>query len=604
MNQTQLQIVISAINNAQQQLNDAAQGLSGLGTTADNSSKSMGQMFQDMSNAAKTAAIDLLPISAAFDLIEGDLVKQASSAQTATDQGNVLIESVSKNGSTSSATATQIAFLTDKINGYKATIAKADASIAKQNTTTEAGRASIEKSQASIATAQSNIGKYQQQLDLLTNSQQNTTQSASDVESQFQALADTNTNLGISYEDSYTSLSKFYAQTGNTKDALAAYNAAIDLHLVKGVDMTTATNAVTQAMNGMGKGVQDMGVHIKDGLSGMASVSGITDVIGDAADKMKDSLGVQLSGALENTNKVAATLGSSQLPILTLILQAYSNLANGANDWLKAHQTAAGGISAVSLTLSSSFTALETGLTGIATAGLAVTGFQKLFIGDASVMAGALDLIAAGWAALNFGMILAAAPWILLIALIALFAYVVNTQTQNIITGFQVLWQGITTMFDKGRAYFQQFWSDVTTGFQVMVSSIESIVTGFIKNIQSGFAVVTSLISSIRSAAGSVGSTVSSVGSSMLNMVPHFASGGIVTSPTMALVGEAGPEAIIPLSAFNGGSGLARGGGGGSAGGITVNVLGGTYLDSNGATMIANAIGKQVVRQLRVSNFN
>lgn len=40
-----------------------------------------------------------------------------------------------------------------------------------------------------------------------------------------------------------------------------------------------------------------------------------------------------------------------------------------------------------------------------------------------------------------------------------------------------------------------------------------------------------------------------------LNELPHFASGGIVTEPTLAVVGEAGPEAIVPLSGSNAGVG-------------------------------------------------
>jgi hypothetical protein len=50
-----------------------------------------------------------------------------------------------------------------------------------------------------------------------------------------------------------------------------------------------------------------------------------------------------------------------------------------------------------------------------------------------------------------------------------------------------------------------------------------------------------------------------------------LASGGIVTSPTMALIGEAGPEAVIPLSR-----------GGGFGGGITINI-------SNAGSVIAEA---------------
>jgi hypothetical protein len=47
--------------------------------------------------------------------------------------------------------------------------------------------------------------------------------------------------------------------------------------------------------------------------------------------------------------------------------------------------------------------------------------------------------------------------------------------------------------------------------------------------------------------------------------VKKMAAGGIVTRPTFALIGEAGPEAVIPLP---------RGGAGGGGGGVTVNVYG------------------------------
>ena len=47
--------------------------------------------------------------------------------------------------------------------------------------------------------------------------------------------------------------------------------------------------------------------------------------------------------------------------------------------------------------------------------------------------------------------------------------------------------------------------------------------------------------------------------------IPKLAKGGIVRSPTLALIGEAGPEAVVPL------------GRGGGVGGVTINILGPTY---------------------------
>ena len=48
-------------------------------------------------------------------------------------------------------------------------------------------------------------------------------------------------------------------------------------------------------------------------------------------------------------------------------------------------------------------------------------------------------------------------------------------------------------------------------------------------------------------------------------VIPKMASGGIVTGPTLAMIGESGPEAVIPLNGRNGGMG----------GGVTINISGG-----------------------------
>jgi hypothetical protein len=61
--------------------------------------------------------------------------------------------------------------------------------------------------------------------------------------------------------------------------------------------------------------------------------------------------------------------------------------------------------------------------------------------------------------------------------------------------------------------------------------------------------------------------------------IPMLAEGGIVTRPTLALIGEAGPEAVIPLN---------RGGMG--AGGITVNVTGGLSTSAEIGQAVVNAI--------------
>ena len=62
--------------------------------------------------------------------------------------------------------------------------------------------------------------------------------------------------------------------------------------------------------------------------------------------------------------------------------------------------------------------------------------------------------------------------------------------------------------------------------------------------------------------------------------IPGFADGGIVTGPTLAMVGEKGPEAIIPLSQLGNMGG----------GGVTVNVTGGLATSAEIGQAVVNAI--------------
>jgi hypothetical protein len=60
--------------------------------------------------------------------------------------------------------------------------------------------------------------------------------------------------------------------------------------------------------------------------------------------------------------------------------------------------------------------------------------------------------------------------------------------------------------------------------------------------------------------------------------IPKMADGGIVTGPTIAMIGEAGPEAVIPLDRMK------------NSGGITVNVTGGLATSAEIGQAVVNAI--------------
>jgi hypothetical protein len=60
--------------------------------------------------------------------------------------------------------------------------------------------------------------------------------------------------------------------------------------------------------------------------------------------------------------------------------------------------------------------------------------------------------------------------------------------------------------------------------------------------------------------------------------IPRLAEGGIVSSPTLALIGEAGPEAVVPLDRM------------GTGGGVTINVTGGLATSAEIGQAVVNAL--------------
>jgi len=67
-----------------------------------------------------------------------------------------------------------------------------------------------------------------------------------------------------------------------------------------------------------------------------------------------------------------------------------------------------------------------------------------------------------------------------------------------------------------------------------------------------------------------------------ISAIPALAKGGIVNRPTLAMIGEDGPEAVVPLNKKNNPMY-------GQGGGVTINITG-TFLSEDVAEQLGNAI--------------
>lgn len=118
---------------------------------------------------------------------------------------------------------------------------------------------------------------------------------------------------------------------------------------------------------------------------------------------------------------------------------------------------------------------------------------------------------------------------------------------------FQGAWNGIKNVFSGVGSFFSGIWNSITGIFKNVGQTIGNAITGAVKgaiNAVLGTAVniINGFISAINWAIGVI-NKIPGVNISKLSSlsVPKLAKGGVVEGATMAVVGEAGAEAVVPL---------------------------------------------------------
>ena len=175
-----------------------------------------------------------------------------------------------------------------------------------------------------------------------------------------------------------------------------------------------------------------------------------------------------------------------------------------------------------------------------------------------------------------------------------------------------ILFPGIGSLADYLFNHWATIEKDVETAWTSIYNFVQGIWGKIISGAEAAIGTVQKLINNIMGPINSLTSAVSSIGGSIgnganavFNAIPKFAEGGIVNGATLALVGEAGPEAIIPLSAFNGGGALAGASGGGNGGlNIVFNIASLQGTDQAAAQRFADQLAKMIGRQLKLKNYN
>jgi hypothetical protein len=401
-------------------------------------------------------------------------------------------------------------------------------------------------------------------------------------------------------------LARLVTVTKDVESAQNLLNLAVDISAATGKDLGAVTEALSKAYGGNLTALQKLDPSLRDVVKSGASFDEIgqrlADTFGGAAAKATETaegrfknLGIQMGNAQE-------AIGYLILPIVQTLLPALQFLAD-----LVSNNT-------------TTFAIMGAVVGTVAAAVVAINIAMKAYIATKKAITAAV---------LIFNAVMAANPIMLVVAAVAaLIAIFIVLQQRFDIVGkaaralgrvfeevkdfILYVWNILLDWFRNLAGWlfdaFKTLFDILTTPYRLAFEFIFDVATkilqvfkdlpGHIRNLahviygaiiapfvdvvdamyRFGQRMVEGIVSGIKSIGRKITDTVTSFMPSpttgtILGSILPFADGGLVMGPTLGLIGEAGPEMVIPLDQ------LGRFGGGGSN--ITINVAGSVVQETD-----------------------
>jgi len=336
--------------------------------------------------------------------------------------------------------------------------------------------------------------------------------------------------IGITDDELRPVLSKLAKATGDVRLAQAYATQAMDIAAASGKPLAKVTDAIAKAMGGNYKALTLLAPEyrqiIKDGADFETVMSLIADTTGGAATEAANTAQGQFKRLGVTLAETKESIGAALLPAIEAVLPYLTKFG----DWAAKHP---GIILAVGAAIAT-----------IATAIIAVNVAMAL---------NPFSLIAIGVVAVGAALV-----------------------------GAYKKFEGFRTIVDSLFGAMKFWITNVTIpAFQTLLTVVKTIFNGIASAWNNTVGKISFKAPSWVPGFGGKGFSVPNI--------PMLAQGGIVTGPTLAMIGEAGPEAVVPLS---------RAGEFGMGGGnnVTINVNGGdpnavvnalrTYMRQNGSVPI------------------
>jgi hypothetical protein len=343
-------------------------------------------------------------------------------------------------------------------------------------------------------------------------------------------ISSTGALLGVTDTELRPVLAKLAKATGSVTKAQQFANQAMDIAASTGKPLATVTDAIAKAMGGnltaLAKLAPEYRQMIKDGADFETVMSLIADTTGGAATEAANTAQGQFKRLGIALDETKESIGAALLPAIEAVLPYLTKFG----DWAAKHPNIILAVGAAIAVIAASIMAvnLAMALNPFSLIAIAVVAVGVALVGAYKKFEGFRNIVDGVFGAMKF--------WIENVTIPAI---------KGLLAVFKTVFNGIASLWNNsiGRLSFK----------------FPSFVPGF----------------------GGKGFDVPNI--------PMLADGGIVRSATLAVIGEAGPEAVVPLS---------RAGEFGMGGGnnVTIHVNGGdpqavvdalrTYMFRNGSVPI------------------
>ena len=328
---------------------------------------------------------------------------------------------------------------------------------------------------------------------------------------------------GIADTDYRKALEILTIQSKDAGKSMDDMNLIMDTAVGLHTDSATVADALAKAYEGNFKALKTLSPEIKtmvdDGKSLEEIMAVMGGTFGGAVSKNAETAAGQMAILKNSIGETQESIGAALLPVIEAVLPYLQAFA----DWAQKNPE--------------TFTIIAAAIAGIAAA---------IVLTNIAMALNPFALIAIG-----VGLLVAA----LKIAYDKFegFRKVVDIVFDALVKGGKLVFDGLTTYF-----------TGLYNAFKTLFNGIAKLWNGTVGKL-----------------AFDIPSWVPVIGGKGFSVpeIPMLADGGIVTGPTLAMIGERGPEAVIPLS-----------GRGGGMGNYTININGGLGSSADIGTAVVNAI--------------